>query len=188
MLQAYYDESVCEQYEDVICALTLSSVVHHDAKIFLQEKLETAKTTVAGGLQPSNPRAKMLFEAAQQDLQDIDLQQIPTCIRIEACGHVFSGAPLLYELISRAFTCPLCRHGSRQTVDIHDTDIIPANMDKHLWRVLCFLAQHARKSARVETDHHPGLFLLSQHMGNDTTGMILLVVEFLVQGRQQIVE
>ena len=107
-----YDTSTCSPHCDITCALTLCSVVECDARDFLRERLGSCGPMCSDGQgvehpDSAEPDAKSL-QKAQHELARLDVPQMPVCIRIAACGHVFSAAPLLYELLSRAFRCPLC--------------------------------------------------------------------------------
>jgi hypothetical protein len=57
-------------------------------------------------------------------------------INIKKCGHEFSAVPLLYEVMTKVFKCPICRGGSETEIDL-DEDKVPANMPKIIKKILC---------------------------------------------------
>jgi len=175
-----YDVSDSKQHSEVTCAFTLCGVTHCDARSFLQERLMAYHTPPSETGVLTEAREETQFLAAQQDLQNLDISDAPTCIRLAGCGHVFSGVPLLYELITRIFRCPLCRQGSAQVVDISHPCKIPDNVNPCLWRLLCFLARRARQLAQREQRNSSGLQISSQLSEHGPPGITFLVVEFEV--------
>jgi hypothetical protein len=143
-----YDDTKCPGHIDITCALTLDSVVECNAREFLHERLVACASTEsrANSMRSCDNKcfAKSLAEA-YHDLSLLQTSQMPTCIRIAACGHMFSAAPLLYEFVTRTFRCPLCRQGSAHNIVLEVTEPIPTNIDPNLWRVLCFLGRQVRE-------------------------------------------
>ena len=175
-----FEESNANTYSDMTCTLTLCGMLSCDVKNFFQERLETSQSHSTHTIPFFETQEEHLFRAVTQDLQDLDVANVPKCIRLSGCGHVFSGAPLLYELIVNSFRCPLCRHGSNQNINILHPGTVPNNMDPHLWRILCFLGRRARKLGPTDETDTRGIVFLPQDIANRGEQVIFMVVENLV--------
>jgi len=51
-------------------------------------------------------------------------------IKIQKCGHEFSAVPLLYEVMTKVFKCPICRGGSETEVTLDEDKFRPTCLQK----------------------------------------------------------
>ena len=59
--------------------------------------------------------------------------------------------PLIYNLVTTCFKCPVCRGGSNKVVDIESSKT-PHNIETRIWSLLCALAKIYRKQIKLEED------------------------------------
>jgi len=147
-------EAAGDRYEKM-CPLTMESIYAKNDAQFLKEAVETISNT------PS------FVKDAAWDKTVKDCVQVENmgAIKIQKCGHEFSALPLLYEVMTKKFRCPICRGGSEGEV-ILDADKVPANMPQKTWEVLCKISTRVReedkKQKRLEENVSPlGMQMMS---------------------------
>jgi len=86
-------------------------------------------------------------------------------IKIKKCGHEFSALPLLYEVMTKVFKCPICRGGSESEV-ILDQDKVPANMSPKTWKVLYNISTRVREENRRQKQIEENTFPLGMQMSS----------------------
>jgi hypothetical protein len=130
------------------CPLTMESVYAKNDAQFLKE---TAETIAKNPLFVSSAA----WEQTVRDCEDVEDMG---AIKIKKCGHEFSAVPLLYEVMTKVFKCPICRGGSETEIDL-DKDNIPANMPRKTWKILCSFSKHVRdedkRQKRIEENTFP---------------------------------
>ena len=85
---------------------------------------------------------------------------------IRGCGHTFAALPLLYNIMSRQFRCPICRGGSNAEVDLTRACVdLPADV----WQVLCIICAETKKRYKQETADEENALIISEHAGADGT-------------------
>jgi hypothetical protein len=130
------------------CPLTMESIYAGDDANFLKE---TTATIAQNPLFVSNS----LWEKTVSECADVENMG---AVRIQKCGHEFSAVPLLYELMTKVFKCPICRGGSETEVTL-DGNKIPANMPEKTWKILCTICTRVRdedkRQKRIEENAFP---------------------------------
>jgi len=128
------------------CALIMGNYWDHDDKSFLRDKIALLERDVYA-------KATKLFALSLwkmlpgmiEDLQDIG------CLRVARCGHKFSGIPLLYNMMTSGFKCPICRFEGN--ADINLDAMVQGDFPLQLWEILCVLYKVVRKRNLIEMHH-----------------------------------
>ena len=138
---------------ETLCPLTMESIYAKNDAQFLKEAVEAISK-------------KPLFvrnAAWDQTVQECAQVEDMGAIKIKKCGHEFSALPLLYEVMTKVFKCPICRGGSESEV-ILDQDEVPANMAPKTWKVLCMICTRVREEDKKQKQIEENTFPLGMQM------------------------
>jgi len=124
---------------ETVCPLTMESIYAKNDAQFLKEAVKTI----------SNNPLFVKPEAWEKIVQDCEDVGNMGAIKIQKCGHEFSALPLLYEVMTKVFKCPICRGGSETKV-VLDKDQVPGNMSPKTWKVLCSICTIVREQDRKQ--------------------------------------
>jgi hypothetical protein len=61
-------------------------------------------------------------------------------LQFKKCKHTFSAVPLIYNILTTSFKCPVCRSGSSVSVDTTETAFKPQHINIATWNILCGMA------------------------------------------------
>jgi len=132
--------------DDHECVLTMSSCWTHDDKAFLLSKIYMLEgDTFAKASKVMNTSPWKLLRTIVDQTTGVG------CLKVTACGHQFSGLPLLYAFMTSGFKCPICRCGGNAQINIAAKE--PEGMCPKMWMVLCLLCDVVRKRDRIESNH-----------------------------------
>jgi len=136
-------QNECMSNCDEDCVLTLSSCWKHDDKKFVKNKIQLLEKDVYA------TASKLTATTSWTKLLDVVQQMCNVgCLSIVACGHKFSGVPLLYTFMTTGFKCPICRFGDNVEIDI--TSSTPDKLCPNVWTTMCMLADVVRKRDILE--------------------------------------
>jgi len=125
------------------CVLTLSSCWEHDDASFLTSKIQLLEEDARA------VATKLLHTETWKTLPDlVQKMRAVGCLSVTACGHRFSGLPLLYICMTTGFKCPVCRYGNNAEIDI--TAAPPDHLCANVWEAMCVLCNVVRKRDRLE--------------------------------------
>ena len=129
-----------ETEDDQHCPLTLEPLHEKNDAVFFTECIKNINL---------NPHTKM--DKDWQEMKAYDFDKFPNlgAIKIKGCGHIFGGAALMYEIMTKRFKCPICRGGSSHEVDLKYPET-PENMHKKTWEVLRGLAAKVRQNDTLQ--------------------------------------
>jgi len=138
---------------EALCPLTMESIYAKNDAQFLKEAVQAISK-------------KPLFEsnaAWDKTVQECEDVGNMGAIKIQKCGHEFSALPLLYEVMTKVFKCPICRGGSESEV-VLDKDKVPDNMSPKTWKVLCSISTKVREEDRKQKQIEENAFPLGMQM------------------------
>ena len=172
-----YGRNECEKFQDVQCVLMQQSVVDgDDMQEFLRQRIENTvveQSENTGQHDSESERRKHVLDLVSL----LNMTQMPVCIQIHKCQHVFSAIPLLYHFITGGFSCPLCRHGGGIALS---HVVCPDNLNTELWQVLIQIQRLHDKMrqqvldvnvyiSHIIPEHLAASFIALLVMGNDTS-------------------
>mgnify|MGYP000589608738 CR=1 FL=1 len=132
----YYTGKHAEIHKECVCSLTMENVLSCDAVDFLNDQIRCKIADPNNDLQTHK-----LYQDTLKDLKELIFCG---CIKIEKCGHIFAAVPILFEIMTRCFKCPICRSGSSNVVDTTCIEKAPDNMNLNLWRILSIISRHVK--------------------------------------------
>jgi len=132
--------------DDEECVLTMASRFSHDDKLFLRSKISMLESDeYANATKILTTAGWHVLPLIIEKIQDVG------CLQVTACGHCFSGLPLLYTIMSSGFKCPICRCGGNAKIDLSAN--VPEGMCANLWTVLSVVCDAVRKRDKMERNH-----------------------------------
>ena len=123
------------------CPLTMEGIGECNPDTFLQDIL---KTELVNHPELDNERKLLLLRR---------IKKVKKCsvAEFKECKHSFSAMPLIYNLVTTSFKCPVCRGGSNKVVDI-ESNKTPNSVDPDIWSLLCEMAKIYRKQDKIEEE------------------------------------
>jgi hypothetical protein len=127
-------KDVLQLVEDIetICVLTMEDVNVCDNVKFLHDIV---------GADNGNVKYKEEIEAITRNIP-VSCDGLRG-IQFVQCKHVFSAVPLLYNIMTTCFKCPICRCGSSAIIDIENAK--PKNLEYDVWNTLCVISSIVRR-------------------------------------------
>lgn len=135
-----------EFFQNLTCALTLEVI----------DSSECQRTFVRGLVDSLAEKHAAKREALLKDILKKNTCDDPLIAQIKECKHAFSALPLIYNLMTVCFKCPICRCGSNKVVDISNgaEDAAKSGLHSKTWDIMCGLARMYREDVTADAEEH----------------------------------
>ena len=135
--------------KEFVCPLTIHTAGQCNTRDFLIEK--HALNTV--GL--SDKEQNGVLQLLQQGLSCEDMGTAT----FHTCRHTFATMPLLYNIVSNQFRCPICRGGSNTEVDLSQ---LACALPLDIWKILCQIGSDVKLRNKLERDTEDEIRMLEE--------------------------